>query len=140
MSQQKTMDKQREIKFRAINYETQRWVYGYYTKLTDGVRKYDAIISDEDGSLVRYYIKDVNTVGQYIGLKDKNGKDCFFNDIIKLSTKRGKGNNIIGIVVWSNTQCRIMCKFDFRSKAYPLIRSSKFEIIGNKFKNPELLK
>jgi len=63
--------------FRGFDNENKKWVYGYYTKLVDGIRKYDAIIAEEDGSLVRYYIHDKNTISQFTGKLDKNKVKIF---------------------------------------------------------------
>jgi hypothetical protein len=51
--------------------------------LVEGIRKFDAIIAEENGELVRYYIHDANTIGQFTGLIDKNGSEVYEGDIIE---------------------------------------------------------
>ena len=76
------------------------------------------------------------TVGQYTGLTDKNGKKIFEGDIVKLFYKDGFE---IGLIGWSNIDFR----YKFASPdgtAYGFDVTDIFEVIGNIHDNPELLK
>jgi len=72
-----------------------------------------------------------NNIMQYTGLKDKNGKECYDGDII-FST--GHGNKIIE---WIDKDAA----FGFKSNSgFTRLFGLIFEIIGNIYENPELLK
>ena len=80
------------------------------------------------------------TVGQYTGLTDKNGKKIFDGDICK-NTKTGeivsvKWHGTMAGYVWSKRKENNQHLFDFGElfRAY-----DKYEIIGNIHDNPELL-
>ena len=125
----------REIKFRGIcNHGKHKGeiVYGYYYYcIIDTahiiIEPIETPPSNQDplGDAFneRYFI-DPKTLGEYTGLKDKNGKEIYEGDVYS------KGN----IVEFS------FGSFNINGDTPLSAISSKIEIIGNIHSNPELLK
>ena len=125
----------RNIKFRGLRTDGKGWVYGGYFQHTP----------DEDG--VRYYIFDFNegavevipeSVGQFTGLTDKNGKEIYEGDLIDF------GNSNPVEVKFDNGCFNVFNEplgWDFDSEEIPIKTNLKYcEIIGNVFENPDLVK
>lgn len=119
----------REIKFRGKRLDNGEWVYGGIIFI-DGGKPH--IFCNYEGVEV-----DPATVGQYTGLKDKNGKEIYEGDIIG-----GSNGSINGWewpfkseIKWNDEEC------GFNTPNWGYMDSTHYyNVLGNIHDNPELLK
>lgn len=83
-----------------------------------------------------YFREDVIWL-EFTGLKDKNGIEIYEGDIVNLMPQ---GFAILpAITQWSSKELRWVCHRPETDTGFYLTSDSEFEVIGNKYENPELL-
>lgn len=119
----------REILFRGKRVDNGEWVYGNYAWIDDSCKQYFIF---QNKPLEHEVIPE--TVGQYTGLTDRNGRKIFEGDILKLKDYH---HERIVYVFWGNIGSWFYGG-DGYSDEY-IFNSSEKEVIGNIHDNPEML-
>ena len=129
----------REIKFRGKCMFSNEWVYG---DLIHKRHDRNALMIQDENGLGCDVVPE--TVGQFTGLRDYDGKEIFEGDIVKCcymipewgwsGGAEEKEEEVIGAVEY--------CRGDFCIGEYPIVgfQENEMEVIGNIYDNPELLK
>ncbi|MDY2597036.1 MAG: YopX family protein [Eubacteriales bacterium] len=141
----------REILFRGKDHETGTWYEGFYLELSettycskgdydrhpDNTKHYIVFDRMTDWGLPNQHLRadvDPSTVGQYTGLKDKNGKKIFEGDIVDILTE----NEEIGVIEYDDGGFQVEADgfiVDFHAN----INGTDLEVIGNIHDNKSLL-
>ena len=126
----------RPIKFRGKGKKDGKWYFGnLYDKDTRGRTH---ICTIDEGCLNI----DPNTVGQFTGLFDCNGKEIYEGDIIlyggSIQHEVVFRHGAFGYLIYGGEFISYAGNTNFTFN--PLNRSKKHEVIGNIYDNPELLK
>ena len=123
----------RNIRFRGKRLDNGEWVYGYYVYQPAFNEGQIYAWTKDYADLEKPVEVDPATVGQYTGLKDKNGKDGYEQDTVR----RGLS---IGIIKFDQGHFYIdwgKNPENWSDTIYVHLPDS--EIIGNVHDNPELL-
>lgn len=139
----------RTIKFRGkASRNKDMWLYGDLVKINNSyhILGKDDMIEDghhikQDSDIPTWV--DEKTIGQFTGLLDKNGKEIYEGDILKVYYY-GK-SKVFGFVRFDDARFYIDDEFlrnELKVKApmTELFSHYQFEVIGNIHDNPELIK
>lgn len=120
----------RKIEFRGQRTCDNEWVYGWFI----------GVYQTEDGDVgcIRDYTgKDnlvkLETIGQYTGLEDENGKKIFEGDIFK------DNKNQYGMIFHSDKQASFLVNWKMKDGSYETDNCFGYQVIGNIHDNKELL-
>jgi uncharacterized phage protein (TIGR01671 family) len=133
----------REIKFRGKRIDNGEWVCGYYfieeRDIEDGIIWRDIPqIQQRYGDHFQYFDVDPATIGQYTGLKDKNGTEIFEGDICNC-----REYECFGKIEWNEDNAGFYFYVVVEGGGFDEERlyeyADELEVIGNIHDNPELL-
>jgi uncharacterized phage protein (TIGR01671 family) len=147
----------KRIRFKGKSLDSGKWIYGDLIENQGEYYIYHACtettLSDEGNTITIVATKVQNeTVGQYTGLQDRNGKEIYEGDIVEQIVTNGYDYGFIGEVSFDNGA------FGIKHKTYKGCIVSRFvyssdwndghahgtvlyeyELKGNIYDNPELL-
>ena len=128
----------REILFRGKRIDDGKWVEGYLY----GIWEQRYILWGMTNNVPNMVEVDPETICQYTGLTDKNGKKIWEGDIVgywdTYSTENGLSEaDCVGEVVWDNETISFQVTNRLSAESYEVL--DECSVIGNVFDNPELL-
>lgn len=130
--------------FRAKRKDSGEWVFGGLSYCEKTGAYFITNMGKDHISYIGYH-QEVNpdTICQCTGLKDKNGKLIWENDIVaywdSYSTESGLAEaDCIGKVVWDDETISFQVTNRLSAESYEVL-GDECSVIGNVFDNPELL-
>lgn len=144
---------ERELKFRGLR-NNGEWVYGGFCRRWNDKpcivvynpkeRKDEPNSYEDDWDI--YVDVHEDTIGQFTGLLDKNGNEIYEGDIITLN------GNYPRVVLWDKVSWVLMPTEYYHDEVFWVMNlqhpgldwweefADEFEVIGNIYNNPELIK
>lgn len=133
----------RTIKFRGKRATDGQWIYGYYL-----VNRGEHFVVPEEVAdpFAAYedYLVDPETIGQFTGLHDSEGREIWEGDIIEVTetTLEREPRKVTGVVVYEESMAEYVIQTKYRMAGSSLGLNGlehSIRIIGNIHDNPELL-
>lgn len=127
----------RDMLFRGKRTDNGEWVEGYYYKAKyyrtdDELCDYITVPHPKEyNEPSSHYIVNPETIGQYIGLKDRKGTNIFEGDIVK---RVWFGKKSIYQIVYDNDLTSFIGRAGVRFTTFDY-GSTEFEVIGNIYDN-----
>ncbi|UVY22320.1 MAG: YopX protein [Bacteriophage sp.] len=129
----------REILFKGKRIDNGEWIEGYYQKKYDFLGKSHLILYVDNHVRWECVEIDPETLCQFTGETDKNGKRIWESDVVWLVYD---GKEHIYQIVWDNSELDFKAtngEENYGSNFEYLLCCDEIEVIGNIFDNPELL-
>lgn len=123
----------REFKFRAWDTEKQEMATVNFIGLND----YEVGMEDEECRRWRATYPYVCRLMQYTNLKDKNEKEIYEGDILKVKVDDGEANLY---VKYTNGEYRVVNEGRWEDSLYAYMYFGNVEIVGNIYENKDLLR
>lgn len=149
----------REIKFRGLRIDTKEWVYGSLIQITNPHKIENecwATFIHEGPNISETIRVRMETVGEFTGLKDKNGKEIYEGDVLELHAEFERMNNVwddddktttvhfgsFSVIFNNDLAAFDLKKIDGNVSGWCLGKEneSELEVIGNIYEHPHLLK
>lgn len=130
--------------FRAKRIDNGGWVQGHYTYYPCGFTsedKVEHVIRDTVSEYCSHlYFVDPSTICQCTGLKDKNGKMIWENDIVFVTDNDGNSGQVdTGVGEVDFLEGLWYISGNVQNALYDINKMHQIKVIGSIFDNPELL-
>lgn len=130
----------REIIFRGRDIETGKWMYstpflGMLDTMTPAIVAHPGLVDEKN---IYYSIGravDLDTIGQFTGVTDKNGVYIFEGDVVNILCE----NEEVGVIKWEEDTARFIISAEGFFADFDNYYGHDLEVIDNIHDNPELL-